>query len=401
MEVIIVGAGASGLTCAITLARKGNIVTVLEKLSDSAKKILSTGNGRCNYWNTDFDNKNFYSKNDQFINSINTVENRKEVMDYFESLGVVPAIKNGYYYPSSMQASSIRDLLLFECNKLGVKIINDSNVVDAKKENNKFIVNTSNKTYFSDYLVIATGSYAYYKDKTNGYDICKSFGHSIIPVLPSLVQLIGNDNFYKDWAGVRSNANVSIYVDDKYIKDEDGEIMLTDYGISGICVFNLSGIANRALYDNKKVNILINFLPDIDNLYELLESRNNTVSNRNIDMFLEGLLNYKLIDIILKRSNIDKNKKYNDLSEEQKNSLINNIQKFNVSIIDSKSFDNAQVCTGGINTEEIDSNTMESKLCKGLYIIGEVVDVDGICGGYNLGFAWLSGIIAGRSVNND
>lgn len=399
MDIIIIGAGASGLTCAITLARRNYKVTVLEKLNDSGKKILVTGNGRCNYWNESFDNGKFFSSNNKFLEEVNTINNREEVLNFFNSIGIVPNIKNGYYYPSSMQASSIRDILLFECNKLGVNIITNSNVLNVEKDNNKFLINTEDNKYTCDKLVIATGSYAYYKDKTSGYDICKKLGHRIIPVLPSLVQLIGNGNF-KEWDGVRSNVKVGIYVNDSLKKEEEGEIMLTDYGVSGICIFNLSGIANRALYNKDKVYVSINFFPNTEDLLSFLEERSNLI-DRSLDMFFEGLINKKLINMILNKSNIDKYKTFKNLSIEEKKVLVNNLSSFRVDIISSKSFDSAQVCTGGVDTNEIDSNTMESKICNNLYIIGEILDVDGICGGYNLGFAWLSGIIAGRSVKDD
>ncbi len=400
MDAIVIGAGASGLTCAITLARKGLSVTIFEKLESSAKKILVTGNGRCNYWNEDFDNKYFHSNNQEFINEVNTERNRKEVLSFFDGLGIVPFIKNGYYYPMSMQASSIKDVLLDEVKKLGIKIVNNSEVINVKKMNDKFFIETTTGGAVSDYLVVATGSNAYYKGKNLGYDLCKSFGHNIIDTLPSLVQLVGVGDYFNIWAGIRNNSKVSIYVDNELIKEETGELMLTDYGISGICVFNISGIAAKSLHQNKNVEVGINFLPNIDNLKTFLEERSNKV-DKELDKFFEGILNKKLIDIILKRTNLKSNLKYKELNDIEKESLIKNLSSFKVKIIDTKDFSNAQVSSGGVDTKEINPQTFESKLCKGLFIIGEVLDVDGDCGGYNLGFAWLSGIVAGRSVNSD
>ncbi len=400
MNVIVIGAGASGLTCSIILARRGFHVIVLDKLSSNGKKILVTGNGRCNYWNSDFDSKHYYSSNKKFIEEFNTEENRKEVFEFFKSIGITPTIKNGYYYPMSMQASSILNSLMIEAKKLNIEFINNVDVNDVKVKNDKFFVEYNNGFVVGDKLVVATGSYSYYKDKTKGYDICKSFGHNIKPILPSLVQLVGSDNFYENWKGVRSNCKASILINDDLVKEEVGEIMLTDYGISGICIFNLSGIANRALYDNKKVKVLINFLPDIDNLYNFFENRSKEIDYK-LDDFLIGLLNNKIVDIILKKCDLNKNKRWNDLNSVEKDNLVKMISTFPVNIISSKSFDNSQVSTGGVDTLEIDAKTFESKLKKGLYIIGEVLDVDGDCGGYNLGFAWLSGIVAGRSVEND
>ncbi len=400
MNIVIIGAGASGIVSSIILARRGFKVTIVEKLNSNAKKILVTGNGRCNYWNEDFGKTHFYSHNNDFIDSVITEDNKKEVLDFFDSIGIIPMIKNGYYYPMSMQASSVRDVLLFEAKKVGVKFINDFNVIDIKRMNNKFFVVSENGEVVCDKLIIASGSYSYYKDKTTSYDLCKKLGHNIIPVLPSLVQLVGNDSFYKEWDGIRSNVNVSLFIDNQLVKSENGEIMLTDYGVSGICIFNLSGYANRALYDKKNVKIVINFLPSINDLFNFFEERSKKI-DYSLYEFLIGLLNNKLVEVILKKCDLDKRKLWKDLNLVEKNNLIKNLSSFEVSIISSKSFDNSQVCTGGVDTSEIDPITMESKKCSNLFVIGETLDVDGECGGYNLGFAWISGLIAGRSVRND
>ena len=401
MDVVVIGSGASGLISAIECAKNGNNVIVLERYSDFAKKILVTGNGRCNYWNEDFSNKHFYSSNFNFVKQVNTLENRKEVLKFFKNIGIVPYIKNGYYYPMSMQASSIRNALLSEANDRGVKFVKDACVTSVKKRNDKFYIDYNNGGVVSDKVILAMGSKSYFKDDALGYDICRSFGHNIIKVMPSLVQLVGNEKYFKDWKGVRSNASLSIYVDNKKIKEELGEVMLTDYGISGICVFNLSGIAVRALNEKKKVYISINFLPEINNLLSFFEKRNNNLKNKKLDIFLEGIINYKIINVILNKCHLDKNRCWNDLNEIEKNNLVNNLLSFKLNITGSQDYLNSQVCTGGVDTLEINSNTMESKLCKGLFIVGEMLDVDGECGGYNLGFAWISGMIAGRSVNSD
>lgn len=400
MKVVVIGAGASGLVSAIELA-KNNDVTILEKLETSAKKILVTGNGRCNYWNEDFGNKHFYSTDTSFIEKVNTEENRKMVLNFFENIGIVPMIKNGYYYPMSMQASSLRSALLKEIENKNIKIINNSCVKNIKKENDKFYIQYNNEEITSDVVVIATGSNSYYKEQNLGYNLCKNLGHNIIKVMPSLVQLIGKGNYFKEWAGARNVSKVNICIDKKIIKEEYGEVMFTDYGLSGICIFNLSGIANRALDKNNKVTININFLPTINNLYDFLEERGKKLNNRKLDEFLEGLLNYKLIKVILNRCMLDKNNNWNNLKDDDKRNLVNMLSNFEVEIISSKSFDSSQVCTGGVDTKEVNPLTMESRIVKNLYIVGEVLDVDGECGGYNLGFAFLSGMIAGRSVNND
>lgn len=397
MNVVVIGGGVSGLTSSIVIAKRGHSVTVLERYNKSLKKVLVTGNGKCNYWNDQFTSDHFYANNKDFINNVITSNNIKEVEEFFDSLGLVPIIKNGYYYPLSGQASSVRNSLLYEANKNGVNIINDAEVKKVEY-NNKFIVYFNNEKIEADKVIIATGSNAYYEEKNIGYDLAKSMGHTINKVMPSLVQLVDKNKEFKDCSGVRSNATLSIYVDDKLIKQETGEVQLTEYGISGICTFNISGIANRALNQNKKVKVYINFLNTINNIDELINKRSILIGDRTIDSFFEEIVNYKLINTILNKRNIDKKLSWNSLNDKDKKIILNDLTNYELEIVSSKSFNSAQVCTGGVDTNEIDSSTMESKKQKGLYIIGELLDVDGECGGYNLGFAFISGIISGRSV---
>ena len=397
MNVVVIGGGVSGLTSSIVIAKRGHSVTVLERYNKSLKKVLVTGNGKCNYWNDQFTSDHFYANNKDFINNVITSNNIKEVEEFFDSLGLVPTIKNGYYYPLSGQASSVRNSLLYEANKNGVNIINDAEVKKVEY-NNKFIVYFNNEKIEADKVIIATGSNAYYEEKNIGYELAKSMGHTINKVMPSLVQLVDKNKEFKDCSGVRSNATLSIHVDDKLIKQETGEVQLTEYGISGICTFNISGIANRALNQNKKVKVYINFLNTINNIDELINKRSKLIGDRTIDSFFEEIVNYKLINTILNKRNIDKKLSWNSLNDKDKKIILNDLTNYELEIVSSKSFNSAQVCTGGVDTNEIDSSTMESKKQKGLYIIGELLDVDGECGGYNLGFAFLSGIISGRSV---
>lgn len=400
MDIVIIGAGASGLVAGIFAKNEMNNVTILERYEKSAKKILATGNGRCNYWNEDFRNTHFYSSNIDFIKEVNTLKNREEVLNFFNTIGIVPTIKNGYYYPMSKEASSVRNALINKALDKKINILENSNVIDVKKEDNKFVISYNDKTITCDKLIIATGSNSYYKDENLGYNICQNLGHNIIKVMPSLVQLITKDKDFKECDGVRNNSVIKIYVNNELEKKEEGEVLLTDYGLSGICVFNVSGIASRAINNNQKVEISINFLPQIDNLKVFLEERNRYLNNRKLDVFLEGLLNYKIIRMILKKLDLEY-LSWNDLNDFQKKLLINTLTNYKVEISRTKSFIDSQVCTGGVDTKEINPKTFESKVCNNLYVIGELLDVDGDCGGYNLGFAWLSGMIAGKSVNND
>lgn len=398
-KVIIVGGGASGLVCAYFAAIRGFDVTILEKNNSCGKKILVSGNGRCNYWNSEFDITKFNSSNLDLLEYI--LKNKEKVLPFFESIGIVPKIKNGYYYPYSNQSITILNTLLSELERLNVNIENNKEVLDIISKNNSFELITNDKIYKCDYVIISTGSYSYVKDKTNGYDILKKLGHKIIKPLPALVQLKGSESYFHDWAGIRCDVTLSLYENNKFIKKEVGEIQLTNYGISGICAMQLSSLISRGLNDGKRYYLEINFLNFLNSKYEFiiwLKNQDKKTNNKSIQQLLDCVFNYKITNIILKKSNIKGNTLVSDLKEEQLDTLSKNIIMFKLDIIDTMSFKESQVCSGGVPLCEVNKDTLESLIIKNLYLTGEILDVDGLCGGYNLGFAWISGIVAGNSI---
>lgn len=403
-KIVIIGAGASGLMTALTTKTKFNEVILLERNSEVGKKILATGNGRCNYWNADQSLTNYHSTNKNFLSEIITESNCQEVQNIFTKLGIIPKIKSGYYYPSSNQATSIRNALLTECLENGVVIKTNTYVTNIEKKNNLFIIETQTETFKADILVITTGAKASPKTGSdgNGYLLAKKFNHTIINPLPALVQLKTTGDFLKSWSGVRTDVKVFSREDNNIIGMEEGEIQLTDYGVSGICIFNLSSNIARGLSQNKKEELIINFLPFIESsAKEWLEEREKYITKTTISNQLESILNYKLVQVILNKSKINKTAYYEDLTETEKTTLLKNLTNFTITIIGTNSFDNAQVTSGGIPLTEINVETMESKLIKNLYFAGEILDVDGKCGGYNLGFAWLTGLIIGKSIGDN
>lgn len=397
MRIGIIGGGASGLVAAINAKTKHNDVTILERNSECGKKILATGNGRCNYWNFDQSLNHYESSTSYLLPEIINKKTETEVLSFFQELGIVPKVKNGYFYPNSNQALSIRNSLVDECRDKNIKIYTNYLVNSIEKEDNIFIVN---KELEFDKLIISTGSYASPKTGSDGMGFCflKKFRHKIIKPLPSLVQLNTKKySFLSEWKGIRSDVRVTLLENDKTIKEQVGEIQLTDYGISGICIFNLSNEVSRGLDNNKKEVISINFVPEIveEDLRELLNK------NKSIKRILIGLLNNKLVEIMMNINKIDKNSYFSDLDNETQNGLINSLINFKVEIESTKSFNEAQVASGGINLEEIDLVRMESKLIKNLFITGELIDITGECGGYNLGIAWRTGLVAGKSARGD
>jgi len=407
-KVMVIGGGASGLVASIYAARGNNEVILIEKNNNLGKKILITGNGKCNYWNKDISIDYYNTSDRDVLEKIITKENKLEIGNFFDKLGIIPKIKDNYYYPASNQATSIQTALILEAELHGIKIMNNEEVLSVIKRDNIFEVITTNRKIIVDKVILATGSKACPKTGSDGfgYKIAKDFGHTIVEPLPALVQIKLKESFLKEWHGVRTDALVTLYENDKFIKKEFGEIQLTDYGVSGICIFQLSSRIARGLYNKFDERIEINFLNslNINNEVEFIsffDKRNNMVLGRNISQLLDGILNYKLINLILKISNIGRDEKWDNMSDEDKLRLGMNLTKLNLEVVGTNSFDNAQVCSGGVRLNEINPNTMESLKVDGLYVVGELLDVDGLCGGFNLGFAWISGYLAGRGVNND
>lgn len=407
-DVIVIGGGASGLVSAIYAAKAGAKVCLLEKNNTCGKKILITGNGRCNYWNSDQSITHYHTRNKEVLEKILQKDYSKEVLSFFNSIGIIPRIKDGYFYPISNQAVSIQTALIKEAQINHVEILTNTEVISIKKENHIFKINTNNGIFTSKKIILATGSKAAPKTGStgSGYDIAKSLGHSLITPLPALVQLKADAPYLKEWHGIRADVKISLFENNKYIDSKVGEIQLTDYGISGICTLCLSGRAALSLSKKKKTEVKINFLHQLNihnknSFLNFMEERNKTVKNRNIADLLDGILNYKLVNLILKQSKIGREDNWNNLSNDKKYLLGDNLTNFTLTITGTNSFDQAQVTTGGIPLTEINPNTLESTKTKGLYLTGELLDVDGDCGGYNLGFAWISGIIVGSNIKGE
>ena len=388
-KIIIIGAGVSGLTTAINSKTKNNEILVLEKNSIPGKKILVTGNGRCNFLNDDFSKEHFHSILENNIGSIITESNKNRVLDFIKSLGVEIKIKNGYYYPFTNKSSTIRDALYEDALNKGVDFKFDYRVNDIKKDNDKFIINND---LSCDILIVSSGSKSYRVTGTDGdsYELLSDLGLTVTETYPSLVQVLGEGKFLKELDGVRTDAVVSIYDEDKLIKEEQGELQLTDYGVSGICVFNLS----RYVHILNRPIIRINFMPYTNEPNKYFDN----LLNGKIYEVLKRIINEKIASVILKLANISDDKLKNDLTKEEKESILDLLTNFKINVTGTKSFDNSQVTMGGIDVNEIDINTFETKKINNLFLTGELLDVDGDCGGYNISFAILSGLIVSDKV---
>lgn len=393
-KIIVVGAGASGIIASLLLSQTNEVILV-DGNNEIGKKILVTGNGRCNYWHDDISEANYATDDEANLKEILSMQDK--TLAYLERLGFYPRIKDGYYYPYANSAHSVRDLLAERLKASKVKFVGNFKARDVIYNDHKFMVKSKDKEIVGDEVVIASGLKA---DPLTGSDgsllpIIKKYHLTINEVLPALVPLISDDEMTKKWFNVRCQAKVALRVNGSLIKEETGEIQLTKKGISGICVFNLSGRAIRELNAQQDVRVVINFLPTISDINEFMKERIKKLKTAKISLLLKSILDERLLEALLDKANIKSND-YDRLSLEQKELLGTLLTKYEVKIVDYEGYDKAQVCSGGVSLKEINPKTMEVLKVPHLYMIGEVLDGDGICGGYNLAWAFITGYIMGN-----
>lgn len=392
-KIVVIGAGASGLSAAIHAKNKNNEVVVLEKNSFPLKKVLITGAGRCNYFNEEFSIEK-YNSNLEILSQI--IDYKTEYLNFFEKIGIYPNIANGYYYPYSNASVSVTNALMIEARKKNIKFIYDYNVFSIEQKEDKYLINND---LLADKIIISTGSKAYPKTGSTGemYDILKNMNIKIQKILPALVQLKTDNKICSKWPNIRVKARLSLKVNGNIIKESSGELQLTDYGISGICTLNLSSLAVLNLYQKNKVEIFIDFLPFLTNYEEFIEKRVMEIGSRNVIEFFEGIIDYKLLIKLFEFYKIDSICSFENLSEINQKKIKNILTNFKLEINDYNDFSSAQVCQGGISLDEINDDFSLKKV-KNIYVTGEIVDIHGECGGYNLAFAFISGMIAGKKV---
>lgn len=421
-DVAVIGAGASGMMAAVQAAKSGRKTALLEVLGRPGKKLLVTGNGKCNLTNYRLNEECYHtdSGNKKDIMEVIGRFDSKAVTDFFREEGMLVREREGYVYPYSEQASSVLDALRRCLDKYGVELVCGCEIGTVRKPADTFLISgviNENEAQrrlscSADKLIVATGSAAggvcdQGKGKASkgndgsimnsscglGYRIARDMGHHIVKPLPALVALNCEERFFKEISGVRAKSCIKLMIDSKCIADDYGELQLTDTGISGIPVFQISRHAVGALDAGKKVQAVIDFMPEYDEqelseYIEGLKKHTDTDSGGNsmsLTDILTGLVNKKLMALMIK------------LSGGRTKELVRLLKGFTVNIVKDKGIAAAQVCRGGVRLDEVDAGTLESKLCKGLYFCGEILDVDGCCGGYNLQWAWSSGYIAGMS----
>ncbi|MFW5649354.1 MAG: NAD(P)/FAD-dependent oxidoreductase [Candidatus Alkaliphilus sp. MAG34] len=408
-KIAIIGGGASGMIAAIVASRNGAEVTIYERMNRVGRKILATGNGRCNLTNINLkwnDLQCVHGSDAEFAGCILKQFKVKETINFFETLGITPKIEeDGKVFPMSGQASSVLDVLRYELEKLGVEVICDTEIRKINNPEDKFIIVDNNGTeYTADKVIIATGGRSSPNLGSNGsgYKLAGQLGHGIIKPFPALVQLRLRAPFLKAIKGVKFDGVVSLNVDGNVFGEEKGEILFTDYGISGPPILQLSRKAVKALENNQQPIIKIDMFPDYDykELLDLIGLRFSYQYDRPLDFSFIGLINKRLIRVVLKESDIyDINRTCSQVSNKEIEQITGLLKGWEFEVIGSQSWMHSQVTAGGVDSKDICPNTLESKIVPNIYFAGELLDVDGDCGGFNLQWAWSSGYVAGTCAS--
>lgn len=398
-RIAVIGGGASGLMAAIMAARNGARVVVLERCQKPGRKLLSTGNGKCNFTNEDMGLNHFHCPDPGFVKTVLKQFSEKDTVRFFEALGMFTKSRNGGLYPRSEQARSVVDLLMMECRHLNIQILCDTQVTAISHKVKEFFIQTPDQTFRSDSLILAAGSKAAPKLGTDGsgYKLAAGLHHTITPVVPALVQMRCREKFFKQLAGVRTEATVRAFVENKLVAEDTGEVQLTEYGISGIPVFQVSRHLSMGVLEQKPVRAELDLMPvmDVSELEQELMKHTESAPHKSGGEFLTGIFNHKLIPVLLMCAGISLHERVANITPKQLRTLAKVCKNFPVTIERDNGFDSAQVCAGGVRTAEVVPETLESRLVDDLYITGELLDVDGVCGGYNLQWAWSTGYTAG------
>lgn len=408
-KISVIGGGAAGMMAAITAARCGAFVTILESGDRLGRKLLSTGNGKCNLGNRLLNAEQYYGADRSYIQRCLERFGTKETEDFFRGIGLLTKEKNGYLYPLCEQAGAVLDALRFEVRALDIRVLYGFPVEEIQSGSGKkelFCVKGKDRQETFDRVILAAGGKAAPQTGSDGsgYELAKRLGHRICPVVPALTSLRCREDFFKGIAGVRAEAEISLLMQDgTLLQKERGELQITDYGISGIPVFQLSRTAAFHLKESGELTAKIDLLPDIteEELQSYFLERKRyclgQAGERTAEEFFTGVINKKLMILFMKLASLKGSQGLSQVSESQLQKVLRICKDFRVTVTGTGSFQNAQVCAGGVDAGQITEN-LESKLVKGLYFAGEVMDVDGRCGGYNLQWAWTSGYLAGKAA---
>ena len=402
MRIGIIGGGAAGMAAAIAASEYENVhITLMERQARLGKKLSATGNGRCNLSNLHAAEGGYNGDDPQFSNYAIEKFSPAETLEWFQDLGLYTVTEpSGRVYPYSDQANSVVDVLRFSLDRDEIEVLTDFEVQRVKKEGGAFLVTSRDRTLEFDRLIIACGGLAGTKlgGTMSGYKLLRSFGHKCTKLRPTLVQVKTSWPGVSALKGVRANCRAGIYHNGQLHRESVGEIQFTEFGLSGPVIFEIS---RDACQGGGEWECRLDFLPDCraDRLLRPLMQKRN--SNLTAEDLFTGILHNRLGRVLVKEAGLRANIPVSQLDDDQLFAVISLAKDFRVTLTEPLGMDAAQVTAGGIVTNEFDPTTMESKLVPGLYACGEVLDVDGDCGGYNLQWAWSSGRLAGLSAGKE
>ncbi|MBU0976370.1 MAG: NAD(P)/FAD-dependent oxidoreductase [Patescibacteria group bacterium] len=412
-KVAIIGGGASGMMAAIAAARKENSVTIFEKNDKLGKKILLTGNGRCNITNTNVTWQNYKGTTPKFTASVLAQHSNLDTIQFFKDLGLVLIEEDrGRLFPRSNQAQSVIDVLEEELDRLEVEIFYNQKIkrIDYSKQltdNSKThfeIVTYQNKKHYFEKVIIATGGKSFPRTGStgDGHRFAEQLGHKIVNPFPASVPFRIQNPVCNKLQGIKIDAVLRIYLNDKKVSEVTDEVLFTHLGLSAPAVLESSREVSKILQENKsaKITCSLNLFPEYteEQLYKLLKERISSHPDRGIGNQFTGMLPKKVLPTILKNENINPEEKSKQTSNATIHKIIKLVTDYRLLVTDVLGWEIAQFTAGGVSTKEIDSKTMESKTTPGLYFCGEVIDIDGQSGGFNLQWAWSSGWVAGNNI---
>ena len=397
MNVLVIGGGASGMIAALTAAEdSSNQVTLLERQSRVGRKLLATGNGRCNLSNINADTSHYHGRNPGFIHSALNHFSVSDTLQYFERLGLITVQEeDGKVYPFSDQSNSVVDVLRLALEFRGIQVHCGCEVISLSKKARGYSAKTNEETFYGDKVILACGGAAGSKlgGTDLGYKLLQSLGHSLIPVSPALVQIRTDTEFTKSLKGVRAEASVTLKSNGFAIARTNGEVQFTDFGISGPAIFELSRYIN-SIEDQV---LLLDLMPQrtAEELSAYLFRKIEQMPNLRLEDLLTGLLHNRLGRVVLTHCGLQLSALCSSLDHSMVEKIANRIKYFPMTVTGLMGLEHAQVTVGGISTAEFRSDTLESRICPGIFAAGEILDIDGDCGGYNLQWAWSSGRLAG------
>jgi predicted Rossmann fold flavoprotein len=402
IDIAVIGGGAAGLMAAISAGSGGANVHIFEGGKRCGVKILMSGGTRCNITNRKINPDNFFGSNRNFIKNVLHAFDENAALSFFNSLGVKTKLEpGGKYFPVDDKAASVLDALLGKAEEAGVNINYNSKIIGIEKEGEIFILSTRLNKIKAKKIIIAAGGKSYPSSGSDGtgYKLASTLGHSVIEPFPALTPILLNEPELQALSGITIPAGLTFYLNSKKVVELTGSLLFSHFGITGPAALNISRFIEEN--KNKSYELRLNFLPGTtdEKLKEKISLQRNKDGGRLVLSFLKELLPENVCRSILKISGMDMDAKFHSMKKEETSRLIKNCVSKTLNVTGTKGFAKAEVTAGGIPLSEVKYQTMESKVCSGLYLCGEILDVDGMIGGFNFQWAWSTGYIAGKEAS--